>query len=60
MGAIVGDRHSGAVNSSFNNCQYNKVDGLYGIEGTDESWTTPVTGLTRDASNKIHESKCNN
>ncbi len=47
IGAIIGDFHTSNTNTTITNCYYNKVEGIFGAEGSDREGINPVDNLTQ-------------
>ena len=47
IGSILGDFHTSNTNTTITNCYYNKVEGIFGAEGSDREGINPVNNLTQ-------------
>ena len=47
IGSILGDFHTSNTNTTITNCYYNKVEGIFGAEGSDREGINPVDNLTQ-------------
>lgn len=47
IGSILGDFHTSNINTTITNCYYNKVEGIFGAEGSDREGINPVDNLTQ-------------